>query len=279
MTQSALDTDQSARKRQAIGLPARRETAQGQVYRPPTIRNESRTQQWLLVLFMAMFAVSTTLLVAAKFIGAPTDWQSVQSALLSFWASPVQGATAFVRVEDDFASEQSVLVRDFEYGRWSMGVVPEDGVYLFRLRPGTVAWSTLGLNAITNFRAATSLIIAPETPQGYGGIVARYSDDANLYMVEIDGLGRYRIQAEKEGAWATLRDWTADAAIAPAGQPNELMVEDDGSLVRYFANDRLLFEADAVGLPPGDVGIMAGSVDSLITEVAFDWLEVEPLGK
>lgn len=277
MTQSALDTDESARKRQAIGLTARRETSQGQIYRPPTSTNEPQTQEWLLVLFMAMFAVITTMLVAAKFTGAPTDWPSVRSALQSLWAEPAQGATAFARIEDDFANEQSVLVRDFEYGRWSMSVEPEDGVYLFRLSPGIAAWSTLGRGSMAAIQLATSFTVSPETPHGYGGVLARYADNANFYMVQVDGMGRYRVQVQQEGRWTTLRDWTADAALAPAGQANEVMLKDNGSTVRFYAGDRLLFETGAVTLGPGDAGIMAGSAEALITKVTFDWLEVEPL--
>lgn len=277
MTQSALDTDQAARKRQAIGLSARRETAGDQVLRPPPTRHEPRTQEWILVIFMAMFAVITTMLVVAQLIGAPTDWQSVRAAVSSLWASPARGAAVVVPVEDNFAGEQSVLVRDFEHGRWSMSVEPEAGVYHFRLQPGTVAWSTLGRDALANFRLATSVKISPDTPLGYGGILARYSDDRNLYMVQVDGMGRFRVQAQQEGRWATLQDWTEHEVLLPAGQFNELLVEDEDSVVRFFANNRLLFAADALGLPPGDAGVMAGSAESLITEVDFDWLEVGPL--
>lgn len=279
MTQSALDTDQAARKRQAIGLSARRETANNQVLRPPSSHQESRVQQWILVFFMAMFAVITATLVVAQLIGAPTDWQSVRAAVASLWATPARGAVAVVPAQDDFSSEQSVLVRDFEYGRWSMGVEPESGVYHFRLQPGTVAWSTLGRDALANFWLATGVRISPDTPLGYGGILARYSDDQNLYMVQVDGTGRFRVQAQQEGRWATLQDWTGHAVLLPAGQFNELLIEDAGSVVRFYANDHLLFQIDAVSLPPGDAGVMAGSAEALITEVDFDWLEVGPLSQ
>jgi hypothetical protein len=49
--------------------------------------------------------------------------------------------------------------------------------------------------------------------------------------------------------------------------------------VRFFANDNLLFQARLLDLPPGDVGLMAGAAESLVTEVDFDWLEVGPLGR
>jgi hypothetical protein len=279
MTPSALDTDQAARKRQAIGLSPRRETAGDQVLRPPPTRYKSRTLEWLLVLFTAMFAVVTAMLVTAKLIGAPTDWQSVRAAVASLWATPARGAVTVVPLEDNFSSEQSVLVRDFEFGRWSMGVEPAGGVYHFRLQPGTVAWSTLGRDALASFWLATSVRVAPDTPQGYGGILARYSDDQNLYMVQVDGLQRFRVQAQQQGRWATLKDWTEHQALLPAGQFNELLLEDEGSAVRVYANDSLLFQTDAPGLPPGDAGVMAGSAESLITEVDFDWLEVGPLGQ
>ena len=78
----------------------------------------------------------------------------------------------------------------------------------------------------------------------------------------------------EEGRWTTLTDWTADPVIAPAGEANILAVEDAGGVVRVLVNDQIVFQTRAISLPPGDVGVMAGSLEQSVAEVDFDWIRL-----
>lgn len=276
--QNRVDTDDAARKRQEIGLTPRRATAQQAVARPPDARTWQQMQHWLVtaaVAALAVLALAFALRLLGNSTGAASSSQGTTAADPA--ALPDQGA--FAPVQDDFAGEESVLVRDFQSRRWSMGTV--DGVYRIRMWPGVIAWSTLGQGALESFRLATSITVARDTPQGYGGIIARYRDDDHLYLVEIDGGRRFRVRARDGGEWLILQDWTQHPALKEAGQANELVVEDrpgeNGGAISIFANGESLATIDPVTLAPGDAGVVAGSLLPAVAEANFDWLQLTPL--
>jgi hypothetical protein len=229
----------------------------------------------LVCLIAAMFVV-TGLLAIAKLAGAPTDWLTVRAAVEEFFAgNPTQANSAAAAVlQDEFESEPGPLVRDFQPNRWMMGVVANEGVYRIRMYPNVAAWSVLGLEGLENYSFSTSMIVSAETPWGYGGVIGRYADHQNFYLALLDGQGRYRFQVQQDGRWATLVDWTADPSIAQAGAANTLAVEDAGDVVRMLVNGQIVFQTQAISLPPGDVGVMAGSLEQSIAQVDFDWIRL-----
>ena len=285
MTINQVNTESAAHKRQAIGLSAHRETAHTVVERPPLAVDEPRWRQWFLVLLIAAMLSVGVLLAAAKLVGAPTNWIAVHLAIMNFLdgiverdddASPVESDVTET-ISDEFKLESSVLVRDFQPNRWTMGAIAAEGVYRIRMYPNVVAWSTLGLDGPQDYRFSTSMIISPETPWGYGGMLVRLGDEQNLALVLVDGQGRYRVQVQQNGRWATLRDWTVASSLAGAGTANELALEDAGDVVRVLANGEPVFQTRAITLAPGDVGVIAGSLEQSVAEVDFDWVKLEPL--
>lgn len=289
MTINQVNTESAAYKRQAIGLSPHRETAHTVVERPPLAVDEPRWWQWFLVLLIAAMLSVGVLLAAAKLAGAPTNWIAVHLAIMNFLDgitdrdgesavdSSVPGNAMTETISDEFKLESSVLVRDFQPNRWTMGAIEDEGVYRIRMYPNVVAWSTLGLAGPQNYRFSTSMIISPETPWGYGGMLVRLGDEQNLALVLVDGQGRYRVQVQQNGRWATLRDWTVASSLAGAGMANELALEDAGDVVRVLANGEPIFQTRAITLAPGDVGVIAGSLEQSVAEVDFDWVKLEPL--
>ena len=283
MTINQVNTESAARKRQAIGLPAHRETAHAVVERPPQAVDEPRWRQWFLVLLIAAMLSVGVLLTAAKLAGAPTNWIAVHLAIMSFFDRIVERDTGLAErsvtetISDEFKLESSVLVRDFQPNRWTMGAITSAGVYRIRMYPNVVAWSTLGLDQPQQYRFSTSMMISPDTPWGYGGMIARLGDEQNLALVLVDGEGRYRVQVQQNGRWATLHDWSAAPNLAVAGMANELALEDAGDVMRFVANGETIFQTRAITLAPGDLGVIAGSLEQAVAEVDFDWVKLEPL--
>ncbi len=266
-----MDTDDAARKRQEIGLSPRRATAQEAVLRPPLQSKQLPARTWLIGGAVAVALLFIVLLAAGRG-RAVTQAQTPTGAMTSL----VRGA-AFLTIQDDFSAAGGPLVRDFQPRRWSMGAVPAEGVYRIRMWPGVVAWSTLGAGNAANFRLATDVTILPETPWGYGGLIARFSDEANFYLVQVDGAGRFRIQLRQAGDWSTLQDWTASGVLRQAGEANHLELIDSEDGIAVSANGAVIFTAPATTLPAGDAGVMAGSLDAAVAEANFDAVLLEPL--
>jgi hypothetical protein len=269
--ESRVDTDDAARKRQEIGLSPRRATAQEAVLRPPLQSKQLPARTWLIGGAVAVALLFIVLLAAGRG-RAVTQAQTPTGAMTSL----VRGA-AFLTIQDDFSAAGGPLVRDFQPRRWSMGAVPAEGVYRIRMWPGVVAWSTLGAGNAANFRLATDVTILPETPWGYGGLIARFSDEANFYLVQVDGAGRFRIQLRQAGDWSTLQDWTASGVLRQAGEANHLELIDSEDGIAVSANGAVIFTAPATTLPAGDAGVMAGSLDAAVAEANFDAVLLEPL--
>lgn len=268
---SRVDTDAAARKRQEIGLSPRRATAQEAILRPPQQNAWAPSRRWLIT-GAAVCALLLVVLMAAGRGRAVTGAQSPAGAMTSL----VRGAS-FLTIQDDFSTAGGPLVRDFQPRRWSMGAVPAEGVYRIRMWPGVIAWSTLGAGNASNFRLTTDVTVSPETPWGYGGLITRYSDDDNFYLVQVDGAGRFRIQARQAGAWQTLQNWTASSALQQAGAVNHLEVVDSDAGLTVSANGAVIFTVPPNELPAGDVGVMAGSLDAAVAEANFDAITLEPL--
>lgn len=269
--QSRVDADAAARKRQEIGLSPRRATAQDEILRPPVPTTWPISRRWLMIGGVAV-ALLLIVLFAAGRGRAVTRAQSPVGAMTSL----VRGAS-FLTMYDDFSAAGGPLVRDFQPRRWSMGAVPVEGVYRIRMWPGVIAWSTLGAGDASNFRLSTDVTILPETPWGYGGLIARFSDEDNFYLVQVDGAGRYRIQARQAGVWQTLQSWTASGVLRQAGASNHLEVVDSDQGLAVSANGAVIFTAPASTLPAGDAGVMAGSLDAAVAEANFDAIALEPL--
>ncbi len=281
MTQSRVEPSTAAQKRQDVGLSPHRETAPANVARPPEPDSDPRWLQWMLVCLLAATLVVTALLAMVKLAGAPTDWLTVRAEIAEFFApQPAQeSSAAALVVQDEFESEPGLLVRDFQPNRWMMGVNADEGVYRIRMYPNVVAWSVLGLEGLENYRFSTSTTISTETPWGYGGVIGRYGDAENFFLVLLDGQGRYRVQVQQGSRWTTLVDWTAHPLIAAAGAANTLAVEDAGDVVRVVVNDEIVFQTRAIPLPPGDVGVLAGSLEQSVAQVDFDWIRLTALAE
>jgi hypothetical protein len=278
MTHNRVDTEAAARKRQEIGLTPRRATASDAVERPPDKAVATRTPNWVFVSLTGALALVLFAFVLSRMVGS-TGFASDSESVTWFNSAPVdvQTASAVRSFSNDFSTDADPLVRDLEPDRWSMGVVEDEGVYRIRMWPGVLAWSSTGAGAISNYRLSTRFSISEDAPWGYAGLIARYSDEQNLYLVQVDGKGRFRVQVQDNGAWQLLQDWTQTLALLPAGEFNELVLEDRPDLVRLYANGVQVFESNGVWLPAGDVGVMAGTLDDQIAEANFDSLTLQPL--
>lgn len=293
-SQAQIDAELAARKRQEIGLSPRRTTAQNEVLRPPAQRRRTSALQWLAMAGLAVVALILVWMITSRVFASQPTVASLNAQFNAMLDSSVRTASTTIAelssdpaallrpagslpIREEFNDETGPLVRDFQPRRWSMGPVAAEGIYRIRMWPGIIAWSTLGVNPVPAYTLTSEMTISDETPWGFGGLMARYSDPRNLLFAQIDGKGRYRVQMQENGVWSTLQDWTAASAIQNAGLPNTLSLVDNGAFAIFYVNGEPIYTTPNLAIPPGDAGVLAGSLDPSVAEANFERIEMSAL--
>ncbi|MFN8442716.1 MAG: hypothetical protein U0175_18215 [Caldilineaceae bacterium] len=304
MTRNNVLSEEAARKRQEIGLSARRATARATVLRPPDSEADAGAPVrgfggWWLVFFLSLLALTTFLLVAARFLQSPTDLSTVNTDLAQVTEGKLnlqglQGAVKRIQAQtmspngrpvvprlfDDFSSIQSILP-NAQNGAYSQQVIPTEGVYRMNASPGNAAYSLLGDSSLRSFRLETSARIAIDFPQSSAGLIVRFVDANHFYLFAVDGEGRFEVlHANGVGNWQLLLPWMPSNAVNAAGVGNVLEVEDHGSLLRFSVNGTRLFEhtfGPEESTQSGDAGLWTAATGDANASVDFDRIRLEPV--
>lgn len=104
------------------------------------------------------------------------------------------------------------------------------------------------------------------------GIVCRYQDKDNFYMLIASSDNYYGIAKMKEGLYSMIGtdQLQYSSAIAPGQSLNRLRADCIGTTLRLHANGELLMEAEDHDFASGDVGVIAGSYDTQGADILFD---------
>ncbi len=304
-------TDPRVRKRVSIGLSPGRPTAQDGWQRPPERAawgQRHNPAAGCLLSLLAGLIVATVLLIAARFTASPTLWPQVQADALG-WLGQVRDRVLPARANqiqtgnlgtlrtsacrclvDDFTTPAGLLARHQENDRWWLDVLPDAGVYRMLAWPQHVAWSTLGLSTpktvtsdlagnslvkqylIKQYKVESSLQITPQSPEGYGGLVARFQNERSYYLFAVDGQGRFQVQLLANGILSNVQPWTTTPAINHAGQSNLISLMDDSRTLQFFVNGVRIYTLPTLQLPAGDVGVFVGAPATSVAVVNFDWI-------
>jgi hypothetical protein len=261
---SPLSTeDERARKRQAIGLSARRPTAREAVHLPPE-EHAVESSMWTAVLLLVGMCLATGWMVYDAVAGAPST-----SAVEQHATHPI--------IDDDFTAPQLALVDSQIEGVGWTGF-RGDSYQILVEKPGHLSWSTLGLLDLSTYRLETALTVGSVTEAtpfgGYAGLVVRYANPANFYLFTTNGRGAYQVQLQKDEQWRILQPWTPATALQPGEEANVLAVEDDGAEIRFYANEELLFAITDPRLPGGDVGFAGGTQSQGSVLAVFEWVKL-----
>jgi hypothetical protein len=243
---------------------------------------------WPLVWLVAALVFVTSLLIVARLLNSPTTWPQVRTNLTG-WAGGAAAnaeATTLTLLAEDLPQYRLRLVEEFDTvsgfllpnqqdGEWALVVDPAVGRYQMVIeQPNRLVWSTLGGNPLQTYLLEGSFLVADLTPMAATGFIARYRDRHNFYLFAVDGGGRWQVQLFQAGTAHQLTPWTTSPWLNRAGQSNHLALEENGSLLRFWANRVPLFEVDATNLPPGDVGVFGLSPPAMMGEMAVEWLRL-----
>jgi|GEM_PF-3250004 hypothetical protein len=101
------------------------------------------------------------------------------------------------------------------------------------------------------------------------GVVLRYEDDDNFYVLDIRADGYVRFSKVLDGTMETMIPWTRTQAYN-AGGTNHLRVIAPGNKFVLYLNDRRVLVVPEVSFVKGDIGVFAGTESEPGTWVSFD---------
>ena len=183
-------------------------------------------------------------------------------------ATPVttSGASGDVLFADDFSNPFSGWSR---YTDNDYTTDYTDGRYWFYISaPNIVVYGRPQLN----FTDVTIEVDATKSsePAGTYGVICRYVDSDNYYVLQVTDTGSYAIYKLKGGQWEALAEFGQSAAIQTGAATNHLRADCVGDTLALYVNDEKVAEAQDSDFASGDVALMAGSYDTPGVEILFD---------
>lgn len=273
-----------AKARTSIGLDPERATAPDTYLRPPD--ETSRNAHWLLVTCVVLLGLAAVLLLLSpmasetsltNLLGARIEGQTTvtpppnsAALVLPAYLSTLPGFQLWLT--DDFAAPSQIATDRLDEGATATSLLMDRGVFRMQTPANQIGWTLFDLVQNSAYHLETSATVDTVSPQGAGGVIARFDSPGNFYLLSIDGAGVATLQLWLDGEGYTLQ---SSAAITnPAGQANRLAVEDDGDRLRFFANQVLVAEVLEPQLPFGRPGIAAVAADGSAAVVDYDWIAI-----
>jgi hypothetical protein len=120
-------------------------------------------------------------------------------------------------------------------------------------------------DVVIEFEAAR--LSGPE--DAYLGAMCRYRDDANYYYLVIGADGYYSIGKIANGENISLTENGTSSAILTGQAENSLRVECTSDILALYANGELLAQVQDGDFSSGDVGLLAGTLDTPGANIRF----------
>jgi len=105
------------------------------------------------------------------------------------------------------------------------------------------------------------------------GILCRYLDKDNFYMLVVTSDGYYGIAKMRGGQYSMIGSdqlQYTGSAINRGSSSNHLRADCIGSTLRLYANGQMLMEARDTDFSSGDVGVLAGAYNTPGVDILFD---------
>lgn len=104
------------------------------------------------------------------------------------------------------------------------------------------------------------------------GLICRYVDKGNFYLLVISSDGYYGIAKVRMGEYSMIGSdqLQYSSVIAHGNKHNHLRADCVGSTLRLYANDHLLMTAKDSDFATGDVGLLAGAYNEQGVDILFD---------
>jgi hypothetical protein len=185
-------------------------------------------------------------------------------------AAADQSAPGTEFFSDDFSDPPS------GWGIWSRegakAEYSEGGLRISVSQPQYDFWSVAGKN-YEDVRVEVDAVKINGPDNNDFGILCRYLDKDNFYMLLVTSDGYYGIAKRKESQYSMIGSdqlQYTDSAIHSGKASNHLRADCIGPMLRLYANGQMLMEARDTDFANGDVGVLAGAYDTPGVDILFD---------
>jgi hypothetical protein len=171
--------------------------------------------------------------------------------------------------QDDFSNANS------GWGEWEEDGAQvkynQGGLRILVNQPQFDYWSVAGRKFSDVQIEVDARLIGKETDNDYG-VICRYQDQGNFYMLVISSDGYFGIAKMKDGAYSMIGadQLQYSTAIAQGNSTNHLRADCVGQTLTLYANDQKLMQATDDEYLSGDVGLLAGAYDRGDVDILFD---------
>lgn len=183
-------------------------------------------------------------------------------------------ATPDVIFSDDFSSSHGWPVA--ESNNWAFGY--ENGDYfIFVNYPNAAIWSVRFENH-ADVRIQTHALRSEGPQNGYYGVVCRFIDASNYYMLVVGEDGSYGIGKMLGGSLDFIDKRVDESGIVYRGQtPNQVEGDCLGSNLTLVVNGQTLMQVQDPSFKQGNIGLVAGVPSTYGLKVIFsDFLVLKP---
>jgi hypothetical protein len=138
-------------------------------------------------------------------------------------------------------------------------------------KPSIFYWANPGLDfADVSLEVEATKTSGPDN--NFFGLLCRYQDRLNFYMLAVSSDGYFSIQKYQEGIFSHLvaDDWQFSQYIHQGKTTNVLRADCIGDTLKLYVNGTMVAEAQDATFQNGDVGLTAASLDLAGTNILFD---------
>ncbi len=133
-----------------------------------------------------------------------------------------------------------------------------------------VVWSTRS-QQFTDLRVEVTASRVGGSMEGYYGVVCRFANGSNYYLLGVSSDGSYLILKKKTGNFTYLIEGKDESGVINLGDaPNTIMADCIGNSLSLFANGQLIASVEDGEFISGAAGIAVGTKSNPGYEVLFD---------
>lgn len=175
-----------------------------------------------------------------------------------------------VLFKDDFSNSNS------GWGEWTkegalVAYDPSGGLRILVTETQYDFWSVSGRQFSDVQMEVDAMLIGGPTDNDFG-LICRYLDESNFYMLLVSSDGYYGIAKMKDGQYSMIGSdqLQYSMAIAQGQSTNRLRGDCVGQNLVLYVNDQKLMETVDGDFASGDVGLLAGAYDEPSVDILFD---------
>ncbi len=207
-------------------------------------------------------------IIAATLESSPTPViVSIPTATPS--TSPTLDRIAVTIFQDDFSDPSTGWTRDKEAG--AMTDYDYGSYRIFVDRPNMIYWANPNLK-FKNVHIQVEASKVAGADDNYFGVICRYQDDDNFYILAITSDGFYNIGKYKDGQYSNINKDSIgySNAIHQGKTTNLIDAECNENNLALYANGIRLAQVEDSDFSTGDVGLAAAAFELPGTNILFD---------